>query len=295
MIVYSLLLITILIALWCIYRFWKIAESGGNDTWHRILIVLFTSIFIYLYGAWVFLSVYAKYVFGICLLAIIVTRIFRKRKVLPYSHKKKFFNLLFTVLLGALIISYYTGTTGKPETVNLSFPFKHGQYMVFQGGKGLPTNLFHYGYRGAIYAMDIIKLNSFGNRANKIFSHDPNGYTTFGDTIYSPCNGIVVRTIDTNPDNTPPNRVKGPGHANQILIDAGTFYVFLAHIKQRNVFVHKGDTVHVGQPLGCAGNSGFTIEPHLHIQAHINTHAGIPWYREKPLFIKFDGREYLLF
>ena len=42
-------------------------------------------------------------------------------------------------------------------------------------------------------------------------------------------------------------------------------------------------------------NSGFSLEPHLHIQVHARTGDGRPWYRQPPLLIAFGGRSYLLF
>jgi murein DD-endopeptidase MepM/ murein hydrolase activator NlpD len=59
--------------------------------------------------------------------------------------------------------------------------------------------------------------------------------------------------------------------------------------------VHEGERVAVGQPLGLAGNSGMSIEPHLHIQAHAKTFKGLPFYKEPQLLVLFNSREYRLF
>lgn len=53
---------------------------------------------------------------------------------------------------------------------------------------------------------------------------------------------------------------------NYIIIQGNGFYVFLAHLKQYSLTVSAGDTVRTGQPLGRVGNSGMTLEPHLHFQ-----------------------------
>jgi len=53
--------------------------------------------------------------------------------------------------------------------------------------------------------------------------------------------------------------------------------------------------VQQGQALGCVGNSGFSSEPHLHIQAHAKTKQDAPWYMGEPLYISFNGRGYLLY
>jgi hypothetical protein len=190
---------------------------------------------------------------------------------------------------------YYTGTLGRTyRAASLSLPFSTGRYYVFQGGRGLPTNVFHYSIRGTILAMDLVKLNTFGNRSSAIFSHTLSDYCIFADTVYSPCAGTVLNVADINPDNIPPSRRRGPANTNHVLLANDSLYVFMAHFKYHAVFVKAGDKVVAGQPLALAGNSGFSLEPHLHIQAHLNTHRGFPWYREPPMRMLFHGREYLL-
>ena len=256
------------------------------------------SSFVYLYGTWIFLSVYLKYVFIFTFAVTLIYHLLYKSVLEPRKVSAKVISstLVFTIFFTTLSILYFTGTIKKPyKKINLALPFRHGRYLVFQGGKGLPTNLFHYKIRGTILAMDIVKLNKWGNRANRVFSKDLNDYEIFNDTLYSPCDGVVAKTQNNNPDNIPPNTKRGPTNTNQVLINGGDFYVFLAHLKFGCVFVHEGQKVVTGQPLGLAGNSGFSLEPHLHIQAQVNTHKNIPWYKESPLQIEFNGKFYGLF
>ena len=124
--------------------------------------------------------------------------------------------------------------------------------------------------------MDIVKLNNAGNRANSVFSTRLDDYAIFQDTIYSPCTGIVKHVATNNPDNIPPIRKRGPTNTNHVLLETNDMYVFMGHFSFGKVFVKEGEKVEAGQPLGLAGNSGFSIEPHLHIQAHENTHRGLP-------------------
>ncbi len=294
MIVYTMLGITLLIALYCIVAIWRSASRRLKYNWARLLGTISTSSFIYLYGTWVYLSVYAKYVFGALILAGLIAGLVGRKREQPVVRKNAVLHLLVFFVFGGLSILYFTGTTGKAKEVALSFPLKTGKYFVLQGGKGLPTNIFHYGFRGAVYAMDIVKLNDFGNRAEHVFSSKLEDYRIFGDTIYSPCDGLIGRAVDDNPDNIPPSRERGPHNTNSVLIETDSFYVFMAHLKERSVFVKEGDVIRTGQPLGLAGNSGFSLEPHLHIQVHEKTNKG-PWYKDPPLYISFDGRSYLMF
>ena len=298
MIIYSLLILTLLTALASILVLSRKSGQGITFRWHRMMFSVSSGAFIYLYGTWVFLSVYARYLFAICFAISFIVSLLRKKTDVPTrnSRIKVGLYLVFTIIFSGLSVLYFTGTTGKPYGIaRLALPFKKGTYFVFQGGKGLPTNIFHYGLRGAVYAMDIIKLNGAGNRAKHIFSRDLEDYEIFNDTLYSPCSGVVRQAVADNPDNIPPNRKRGPHNTNNVLIATDSFYVFMGHLKHNCVFVHEGDSVQVGQPLACIGNSGFSLEPHLHIQVHAKTDKDVPWYKQPPLLIAFDGRSYLLF
>lgn len=53
---------------------------------------------------------------------------------------------------------------------------------------------------------------------------------------------------------------------NFVLIDANGRFVFVAHLRRGSIQVRAGEEVEPGQVLGEVGNSGFTLEPHLHLQ-----------------------------
>jgi hypothetical protein len=296
MFIYGILLITLVLAVLSLWLMWTAAGRTLRSGWSRLLLALALGVFIYLYGTWVYLTVHAKYVFGACLLACMLTALLRgSKKAVPPPAWKRGVSLFWALVCTLLCILYFTGTTGRSDKVELAFPLKTGRYFILQGGKGLPTNIFHYSLRGAIYAMDIVKLNSSGGRANAIFSSRLEDYEIFGDTVYSPCSGHVRRAYSDNPDNIPPDMNRGPKNTNQVLIETDSSYIFLAHLKQGSVIVQEGQWVQQGQPLGCVGNSGFSSEPHLHIQAHAKTPPGVPWYMGEPLYIRFNGRGYLLY
>ncbi len=298
MAIYFLLIATLLIGGLCFFILYKFVKGPIRNNWPFLFLVISLSTFIYLYGTWVFLSVYIKYLFVISVIITLVYNILYKQATVnrKLSPGKQAIFTLTGVLFTTLSILYFTGTIRKPYSkINLALPFRNGTYFVFQGGKGLPTNLFHYNIRGTILAMDIVKLNKWGNRANNVFSKDLTDYEIFNDTLFSPCDGIITKTQNNNPDNIPPNHKRGPTNTNQVLIDGGDFYVFMAHLKFGCVFVHEGQKVVTGQPVGLAGNSGFSLEPHLHIQAQVNTHKNIPWYKENPMQIEFNGKFYGLF
>jgi hypothetical protein len=279
MITYSLLAFTAGLAILSIFLFYRATRQPLKDAVFTAALSVSMALFIYLFGTWVFLSIYCKFAFGITYLVLAL--LFLWKRELKLRSGAVWYKAVFAILLSTASILYFTGTTGTPQTVELDFPLKKGRYFVLQGGKGLPTNIFHFSLRGAIYAMDIIKLNKNGTRGNHIFSKNLEDYAIYGDTIYSPCS-----------DNIPPNMQRGPKNTNMVLIETDSFYVFMGHLKHEGVFVEEGDTVVTGQPLGRVGNSGFSTEPHLHIQVHAREQRA--WYMSTPLYIHFNGKGYLL-
>lgn len=254
------------------------------------------TVFLILYGAWVYLSIYADWAVVIAVLVAAIMGAVRqnKRTLAPMKNRAPgYFGL--AVLFAALDVLYFTGTTGPTHSVSLRPPLKGGRYIVLQGGKGLPANAFHFSSRRAVYAMDFAKLDRWGRRGRYPFSTRRSDYYIWGDTVYAPCAGRVIRAVQDNPDNTPPERKRGPHNLNGVVIEGSECTVFLGHMQQGRVFVQEGEVIAAGTPIGLAGNSGMSIEPHLHMQAHQKATDGRPWYEQPQLFMAFDDRIYLLF
>jgi hypothetical protein len=218
MIVYSLFTVTILFALLSLWLLWR---SRGITA---LVLSLSMAVFIYLYGAWVFLSVYSRYVFAAAFLLVLAGVLMAER--VNMACRVRVAAMLVAGLFLVMDVLYFTGTTGKPYgTINLQLPFKHGTYYVFQGGRGLPTNVFHSTGRKTLFAIDIIKLNGSGGRSRHIFSKTLTDYEIFGDTIYSPCYGVISKMMDDNPDNIPPIRKRGPTNLNGVLLETDSAWI----------------------------------------------------------------------
>jgi hypothetical protein len=287
MFVYILLLLTLGTGLAALFLLWRAGPVV------KILAAASLAGFVFLYGAWVYLSSYLAQGFGVLALLVMIAGFIRNcKKAQGKAGVGTWVLLICTAAMNAL---YFTGTTGKTGYADLSFPLHAGDYYVLQGGKGLPANVFHYNSRRAVYAMDLVRLDRYGRRAGKVFSKNMEDYYIFGDTVFAPCDGIIERAIDDNPDNIPPHRERGPHNLNGVIIDGAEYTVFMGHMQYHKVFVRAGDAVKTGQALGLAGNSGMSIEPHLHIQVHKKSTDGSPWYRQPQLFIRFGGKGYLLF
>jgi len=207
---------------------------------------------------------------------------------------------LAIVCVGTLWITLQGRTPPAGAIVDLAFPLRSGRYYVANGGSTplvnahvqLLTGERFRRYRGASHGVDILGLNILGHRARGLAPRDPAQYAIFGDAIYAPCEGVVIRVEDWLPDLEPPqvDRAHMPG--NFVMLecgDAGDVHVLLGHMRSGSVRVHPGDYVTVDNQLGEVGNSGNSDEPHLHVHAQ---RPGRIWdlFSGDPLPIRFDGR-----
>ena len=144
----------------------------------------------------------------------------------------------------------------------MQLPFK-GTWTVFWGGDTKAQNQ-HVGVKFQQHAFDLVITDA----QQKSFRSDGKrneDYYAFGQTVSSPCDGMVVSVVDGVPDNVPGvvNSLYVPG--NTVILKTGNNeYVFMAHFKQHSIQVKEGEVLKKGQVVGQCGNSGNSSEPHLH-------------------------------
>jgi len=129
--------------------------------------------------------------------------------------------------------------------------------------------------------LDIVRLTTLGNRALRVAPRSLDAYAIFGDVVYSPCDGKVVAARDGLDDNPPSHPDLEHPEGNQVVLKCGNAEILMAHLLRGSIAATAGDTALAGQPLGRVGNSGNSMEPHLHIGAKMGD-------SEVPLL--FDGR-----
>lgn len=181
--------------------------------------------------------------------------------------------------------------------VQLASPFKNGTFYVANGGYTILINPHMKAlgqeslsaYRAQSYAVDIVRLDRFGRRADGWRPADLQGYLIFGEPVYAPCAGEVMRIEDRLPDLTPPDRDRQHPAGNYVLLGCGETGVLLAHLMQSSLSVKPGDQVQVGARLGRVGNSGLSPEPHLHLHAQRRS-AAEDFLAAEPLPLQIDGR-----
>jgi hypothetical protein len=169
---------------------------------------------------------------------------------------------LFVVLNALAIGSYYSSR----ETIDVAFPLRSGTYYVLQGGSSMITNPFHAQGDNTL-ATDIVKLNPLGNRAQGIAPRDLSAYEIFDDKLYSPCRGTVLEIRDSLPDNLPGHPDTEHTEGNYVLLRCAGADIFMAHLKNGSIKLLPGSVVTAGQQFAEIGNSGNSLEPHLHISA----------------------------
>jgi hypothetical protein len=266
-----------------IWLFWA-AEQSRSALFVHILASGSVIVFLFLTGPWIFTSYYLRFVM---LGLFIGTALFMCRPN-SYSELRKtdslyLYNLLskiaavsFLALSALAVAARYPST----EFADLAFPLRNGTYSVLQGGSNAVVNPFHALSHNP-FAIDLVKLNRYGNRANGITPSQLLEYEIFGEVLRSPCSGTLLSMRDGMPDNAPGTVDLLHTEGNFLIIDCREAQILMAHLKAGSVRVSTGQEVVAGQPVGRVGNSGNTMEPHLHIEASREGH---------PISLRFSGR-----
>jgi len=198
------------------------------------------------------------------------------------------------------------------QPIIVAFPLRGEWLSPTTPGKKIPshgTNRF-----GTRYAYDFIQVDwkrkgwpayrvSFPHYL--LFGVPLKEYYCWGQDVYAPCDGIVVRAEDgyqerarTNLISDIANAYKNAHHfdpenddaqliaGNYIIMECGeNVYAALVHLQKGSVQVTVGQRVKKGEMIGRVGHSGNSFAPHLHFQlmdsSDITTANGLPCAFEK--------------
>lgn len=143
--------------------------------------------------------------------------------------------------------------------VKMALPFS-GTWDVYQAFDGEWT------HKGKFkYAYDFVKKKDGVTYTNEgLYAGD---YYAFGESVLSPVNGYVVDFRSDLVDNIigAVDRVNNWGNYIIIRSDLG-FFVEISHLMQYSVNVSVGEYVSMNKIIAKCGNSGYSPEPHIHIQ-----------------------------
>ena len=150
----------------------------------------------------------------------------------------------------------------------LFLPFS-GKWAVWQGFNGKWT---HKGAWKYAYDFVIVDENGKTYRNEGLNLED---YYAYRKPVLSPVRGRVVRVINDLPDNQIGEVDKENNWGNLVIIyDERGFYVEISHFAQNSIRVKEGDWVEIGSFLGLCGNSGYSPQPHIHIQVQLSDYIG---------------------
>lgn len=231
-------------------------------------------------GIWLMPPWYAPYLYlGLFLLATVWSM--RRARSAPWLPRPRapLRSGVYAALAVLLLVVFLYAVSGRlppaAQPVALAFPLRSGTYHVVNGGNNILLN-FHletlakesvHRYRGQSYGVDIVKVDHLGLRASGILPSELSRYAIFGDPVYAPCGGVVIRAKNMLTDLVPPEADKKNLAGNFVLIECKHVMVLLAHLKQGSVQVAAREVVAEGQLIAEVGNSGNTGEPHLHLHA----------------------------
>lgn len=165
--------------------------------------------------------------------------------------------------------SYHANLQRFPGPALTIFPPFAGQWTVWQGVDGEWT---HKGpWR---WAFDFVITDS-RESTHKGAGTELSDYYAYGKPVLSPTRGTVVHVVEELPDNIPGTVDKLSNWGNLVIIqnDEG-FFVELSHFAYRSIRVAVGERLKPGSLLGLCGSSGYSPEPHIHVQVQATAIPG---------------------
>ncbi|WP_230200118.1 M23 family metallopeptidase [Bacillus niameyensis] len=272
-ILYSVGMLIVLPAVF-LFLLWKASFKSKLEWLLDGLVTTVLIVWLFQSGNWSWIGYYFRFLWLILLIPVIILS-WKKVHHLPfftkYSINQKFsigIHIVLLVVFGLYNVFIFKSYTVNEKAIELTFPLKDGTYYVGQGGNQVLMN-YHQAYRAQEYALDVLKINIFGVRANGLYPKELNKYQIYAEELYSPCNGKVVNVRNDLSDLIPPKSDPENPEGNHVALICENYdaTILLAHMQKGSIVVKEGEDVKTGQVLGKVGNSGNTSEPHLHIHA----------------------------
>ncbi len=285
----------------CIWR----SRGGHRADW--LLKCLTTAAYlamIVVAGVWVLLPWYLPY--GYALLGAIAAfagrrtlgrRVRRDEKPFTAGLRRSSWVLAALLCIGVAAHAFSGRTPPALPLAAIAAPLRGGTYLVVNGGFSILINphmkTLNRGslqaYRGQSYAVDIVKLDALGFRARGFWPADLHRYHIFGEPVYAPCDGEVIRAENQLPDLSPPLSDREHPAGNHIYLNCPDAAILLAHLMHGSLAVASGDRVCAGRYLARVGNSGYSTEPHLHVHAQRRAVSG-DFMAGEPVPLQIENR-----
>ncbi|PZV12805.1 MAG: peptidase M23 [Leptolyngbya sp.] len=150
----------------------------------------------------------------------------------------------------------------------IALPFA-GRWSVWQGcdGKWTHQGLWRYAYDFVIQDEQGQTYRGAGTQLAD--------YYAFQKPVLSPIRGWVVRVVNDVPDCAIGTVNTDDNWGNHVVLyDERGFYIEISHFAQSSIAVKQGDRIERGTLIGRCGNSGYSPQPHIHIQAQLTPEVG---------------------
>ncbi len=155
---------------------------------------------------------------------------------------------------------------GSQRTVALPFS---GKWKVWQGFEGDWTHQDKWKYAYDFIITDEQGL-SYRDEGKKLGE-----YHAFGKPVLSPVSGKVHKLVNSLPDNPIGQIDKINNWGNHLIIrDERGFFVEISHFAEGSIKVKEGEQLERGAFLGLCGNTGYSFQPHIHIQVQEYSELG---------------------
>jgi murein DD-endopeptidase MepM/ murein hydrolase activator NlpD len=140
-------------------------------------------------------------------------------------------------------------------------PFEERAYVVM-GNDGYHLDEDGYGD----FAYDLQLTDDTGRRFSGTGAQNTDHFVWDAIAV-APIGGTIFEIVEGGVDNPPGTYPEGAVNNLVGIRLGGNFYAYLLHFRQDGVdnTIAVGDRIEAGDRLGRVGNSGVTLEPHLHV------------------------------
>ena len=192
--------------------------------------------------------------------------VFVPLQLLPASTVSRSLNGVVGVIVIFLVFQLYQVhyNSSADDAVTIQAPFE-GEWHVPSAGKSSLATHHWTPLADQHYAVDF-----FIERDGQTYDGDADelaSYYCWDQPMLAPADGTVVAAEDIHPDQPIGSQDGDNPAGNTVVLEFGPdLYVQLSHLRSGSVAVDVGDRVEAGDLIGTCGNSGFSLEPHLHLQ-----------------------------
>ena len=160
-----------------------------------------------------------------------------------------------------------TVRSGELNSVPLLLPV-FGEWSIYQGFDGPHTHQAPWQHALDLHMTE--RGRSFRGEGARL-----EDYFCFDLPVISPAHAVVVRVLDSLPDNAPGEVDVKNNWGNFVLLRLHSgLHVLLAHLRQHSVKAKEGHHVVPGTLIANCGNSGRSPQPHLHLQVQVDAALG---------------------